>query len=260
MWQRLFRTAAVLGLLLAGGPSIAADKDCAVVLMHGKWGNVRNISFFGDKLRAACDYQSIEMPWSQRRNYDAPYPAALAEIKTQVDAFRKQGYKRVLVAGHSFGANAALAYMAEIGDADGIIALAPGHSPAFMYQRGIGREAVDQARQLVEEGKGSEKVTMEDLNQGRRQTIRMPAEILFSYFDPKGLGHMPSSAARMKKAVPFIWVIGTGDPLYPAGTAYAFDKAPPHPASKYLVVQADHAGTPDVAGGDVLAWIQGLPD
>lgn len=227
--------------------------------MHGKKGNPQHMGFFGSKLEPTCDYKSIEMPWAKRRNYDEPYPVALAEIKAQVDAFRAQGYKRVLLAGHSFGANAALAYMAEIGDVDGVIALAPGHIPQVMYERGIGRDAVDHARGLLASGKGDEILSMDDLNQGKQQSIRMSAKVLLSYFDPKGLGNMPATTARFKRPVALLWVLGTKDPLYPRGANFAFNSAPPHPASKYLVVEADHSGTPDAAASEVLEWIKGLP-
>lgn len=246
-------------LSLLSGQAIAQEKNCAVVVMHGKWGNPQNISFFGSRLAPTCDFKSIEMPWAKRRNYDEPYPVALAEIKAQVGAFRAQGYKRVLLAGHSFGANAALAYMAEVGDVDGIIALAPGHVPEVMYERGIGRDAVDRARELIATGKGDETLSMDDLNQGKRQSIRMSAKVLLSYFDPTGLANMPSMTARFKKPVPLLWIVGTLDPLYPRGADFAFNSAPPHPASKYLVVAADHSGTPNVAVNDALEWIKGLP-
>ena len=100
---------------------------------------------------------------------------------------------------------------------------------------------------------------MLDFNQGQKRQVSMKAKVLLSYFDPQGLGHMPGTTAAFKKPVPLLWVVGTGDPLYRAGAAYAYDKAPAHPASKYLVVQADHGSTPDVAAAEVLAWIQALP-
>ena len=119
--------------------------------------------------------------------------------------------------------------------------------------------AVDKARELVKAGQGSEKLAMDDLNQGKRQSIRMSADVLWSYFDPAGLGHMPGTAASFKKPVPFLWVIGTNDPLYAAGEDFAYRKAPDHPASKYLVVSAGHIDTPDVAAAQVLEWLRGLP-
>jgi pimeloyl-ACP methyl ester carboxylesterase len=126
-------------------PALAQDKGCFLVVMHGKWGNPQYISAFGRKMDAVCSHKSIEMPWSLRRNYDQPYPKALEEIQAEVRKARDAGYSKVVLAGHSFGANAALAYMAEIGDVDGVIALAPGHSPSHMYEQGIGREAVETA-------------------------------------------------------------------------------------------------------------------
>lgn len=248
-----------LALLLVAPAAWAQAKPCAMVLMHGKWGHPNGLAAFGRTQEVACDTKNLEMPWSRRRNYDQPYPVAIAEIAAQVKALREQGYSRVLLAGHSFGANAALAYMATEGDADGVIALAPGHSPAFTYARGIGKAAVDQARQWVQDGKGGDSLEMEDFNQGKARPVRMRAEVVLSYFDPEGLGHMPLSASRFKKAVPFLWVIGTSDPLYASGPTYAYDKAPAHPASQYLVVEADHMGTPDVAAAQVLAWVKGLP-
>lgn len=250
---------ALSGLTLWAPAAIAQPKACAMLLMHGKWGHPNNLAGFGRQMEPACDTQSIEMPWSRRRNYDQPYLVAINEIAAQVKALHDKGYARVLLAGHSFGANAALAYMATQGDADGVIALAPGHSPAFTYGRGIGKASVDQARQMVLEGKGADMLDMEDFNQGKSRPVRMRADVLLSYFDPEGLGHMPLSASRFKKAVPFIWVIGTKDPLYSAGPSYAFEKAPAHPASKYLVVDADHIGTPEVAATQVLEWVRALP-
>ncbi len=259
------RTLAKLFLLLSflalqvGYAFAQEQKSCALILMHGKWHNPTDFGFFGGKLKPTCAYKSIEMPWSKRRNYDQPYPVALANIKAQVEAFRQEGYKRVILVGHSFGANAALAYMAEVGDADAVISLAAGHSPAVMYQRGIGSAAVDKARSLVESGKGNETLSMDDLNQGRRQNISMKATVLLSYFDPDGLGNMPGTATRFKKPVPLLWVVGDKDPLYPLGSGYVFDKAPQHPASRYVVVQADHGSTPDAAVNEVLEWIKSLP-
>ena len=246
-------------LALLAGHCMAQEKECAMVLMHGKWGNSQYLSFFGNRLHPTCDYKSIEMPWSKRRNYDEPYSTALAEIKAQVQNFRQQGYKRVVLAGHSFGANAALAYMKTEGDVDAIVLLAPGHTPSNMYQRGIGKDAVDQARELVASGKGDEYVSMDDMNQGVRQTIRIKAGVLLSYFEPNGLGNMSLTSAAFKKSVPVLWVVGTRDPLFPLGSAYGYDKTPPNASSKFLVVNADHAHTPDVAVEQVVDWLKALP-
>ena len=104
------------GLLMGGlSPALAqtpADgKPCAMIVMHGKWGGPRFLDGFARAMAPSCEAKSIEMPWSGRRAYDAGYPAALQEISAQIKAFRAQGYRRVLLAGHSFGANAALTWL-----------------------------------------------------------------------------------------------------------------------------------------------------
>lgn len=246
--------------LLSIASAQAQDKACAVVMLHGKWGNPQYVQYFARKLDPPCDYKSLEMPWSQRRGYDAPYAQAIADIAAQVRVFRDQGYRRVLLAGHSFGGNAALAYMTEVADVDGVIALAPGHGPRLMYENGISREGVDKARALVAEGKGAETVTIQDLNTGQRRSVRMRADVAVSYFDPDGLGDMPLSATRWKRAVPVLWLIGQQDiPNLRQGPDFIFNKLPLHPASRFLEIPGTHVGMLDHAGEPARAWIQALP-
>lgn len=234
------------------------DKNCALVLMHGKWGSPKNLISFANRLDSVCEVKSLEMPWSGRRSYDQPYPIALAEIDVEVKAFRAKEYKHVLVGGQSFGANAALAYMASVGDADGLIVLAPGHSPKAMYDKNIGKTEVDQARELITAGQGEMRLTIEDVNQGQRRQVSMSANTLFSYFDPDGLGHIPGTTKKLKTAVPVLWVIATADPLFQYGEGYAYANLPAHPKNKYLVVEAGHGNTPDVAANNTLEWLKSL--
>ena len=113
-------------------------------------------------------------------------------------------------------------------------------------------------RQVLVGGQGAQTLTINDMNQGRRRNMAMSAETLLSYFDPDGLGHMPKTSANFKKPVPVLWVMGTQDPLYPAGEAYAFAKLPAHAKSRYLVVEAGHGNTPEVATAGVIEWLKGL--
>lgn len=85
---------------------------------------------FGRRLEPYCAVKSIEMLWSKRRGYDASYPQALQEVAGQVQALRAQGYRRVAVMGQSFGGNAAMAYMAHVGDADAVVVLLRYFDPA----------------------------------------------------------------------------------------------------------------------------------
>jgi len=120
------------------------------------------------------------------------------------------------------------------------------------------RIAVDNARGLVAAGKGDELLDIEDFNQGKKRSMRMRADVLWSYFDPEGLGHMPKTAAGFKRSVPLLWVVGTNDPLFALGADFAYSKAPPNPKSQYVVVNAGHGDIPDVAAAQVADWIKNL--
>lgn len=244
--------------LLCCLPALA--QDCAVVLMHGKWGGPKSpyLKGIAEKMGAVCQVELREMPWSRNRAYDETYEAALEKLAASVAQYRQKGVRRVFLGGQSFGANAAMAYQAQIGNADGVIALAPGHSPSYMYETGLTRSAISLAQELIAQGRPESVVQFTDLNQGEKKTFSIRADVFNSYFRPDGLGNMALSAARFKNPTPFLWVIGTLDPLYPSGAAYAFDKVPAHPASKYLVVSANHATTPEVAADQVVAWLSAL--
>jgi dienelactone hydrolase len=76
--------------------------------------------------------------------------------------------------------------------------------------------------------------------------------------DTADAGALPQLAAGIKQHVPLLWVVGSGDPLHARGEDYAYAKAPPHPASRYVGVKADAAGTPEAATRAVLEWIRAL--
>lgn len=260
--MKSIRLLAALVLALAGAApasAVAQQQACAVVLLHGKWGSPRDIMVFGRRLEPTCEVRALEMPWAQRRAYDQPYPVALRQIEQAVTEFRGKGFRRVIVMGQSFGANAVLAYLASGYAADAAVAIVPGHSPRHMYDNNIGRGAVDRARELVAAGQGSTELTMDDLNGGRRASFRMPAEVLLSYFDPAGLGDIPTSSEAIRKPLPLLWIVGANDPLARLGPGYAYEKIPPHPASRYLTVPGGHLEAAEAAVPQILEWIAQLP-
>jgi dienelactone hydrolase len=208
------------------------------------------------KLEPHCQVKLLEMPWSRNRLYDLPYADGLAQVSQAVAEFRQAGVQWVGVGGQSFGANATLAYLAQGGDANAALPLAPGHVPESFYQLSDVRRSVDAAQQLVLAGQGDTLVEMTDINQGQRRTVKTTATSLWSYFNPVGWGNMKLSAQSVRHAVPVFWAIGTQDPLHAFGSADMYQKLPAHPDSRYLVVQANHATTPEVASDALLAWVK----
>lgn len=121
----LVRRALLLGALAFAASAFAqADgKACVAVLLHGKGGSAQSLATLAKRLQPACGARSPEMPWSARRAQDGDGAAALAEIAAQVKTLRQQGVKQVVLVGQGLGANAAIAYAGNRGDADAIVAL-----------------------------------------------------------------------------------------------------------------------------------------
>ena len=245
-----------LAAALLGHVASAAGNDLGVVLMHGKGGSP---SGYVRELGAALEGKGYlvstpSMPWAQDRIYDATFDQAMREIDREVEALRQKGAKRVVVAGHSLGANAALGYAASRDGISGIIALAPAHTPELAgFQKRVGAD-LGRARALIADGKGKEKYRFSDVNQGRFLEVTATPEAYLSWFDPDGSAVMPKSASSFKASTALLIVAGSGE----RGRDYIFDRAPPHPKSKFVTVAADHFAVPSAAIGEVADWLASL--
>lgn len=256
----MFRFAWILAALLGLATAPAAwsqGGEIGVVLLHGKSSGPKNPVIL--KLASTLEsnghlVSSPNMAWSRTRMYDASFDASMSEIDQAVQALRQQGAKKVFVAGHSMGANAALGYAAHRGGADGIIAMAPGHTPELGSTRDNAASDVRRAKELIAEGKGNEPQQFSDTNQGKQSRVTATADVYLSWFDPDGPAVMPKSAAALKQPLPLLVIEGSRETLA-KGQSYFFTKAPEHPASKFTTVDADHNGLPAESGEVILAWL-----
>ena len=250
----MIRTGLAAFLLLVGSV-VQAAAGIGVVTLHGKWGSPPG-PIAAQLERSGVTVVSVEMPWSAKRQYDVTYEQALGEVKTEVDKLRQLGLKKVVIVGHSFGANAALAYMKVHGDVDGLILFAPGHVPEIWYPKNKGTGSVNQARESVKSGKPEALVSFPDFNTGNRsKEFSRRADIVLSYMDPEGLGNMPLSASKITKAVPVLCVMSTEDRR---GRNYIFDRLPQSEKSRYLETSASHIGTPEAHVGEALEFLKTL--
>lgn len=233
-----------------------------VVLMHGKGGQPGgNIGGLAQTLESLG--VKVVMPvmgWRGSRgqpfNYDVTYEQALRDIDGAVAQLRARGATKIVIAGQSLGANAALAYAArKPSGLAGVIALAPGHTPERMRQPDVAQALAD-ARQHVSAGQGGQRSTFPDVNVGQRFSVSGTYAGWLSYFDPNGAANMPASAARV--TLPLLYVVGRSDPLYSMGRSYIFGRAKAHPKSRYAEVDAGHFDTPDRARGEVVDWLRAL--
>jgi drug/metabolite transporter (DMT)-like permease len=237
----------------------AVAGDLGVVLLHGKGGSPTGyIRGLADALQAkGYPVAAPAFAWSKDRIYDASFEAAMLEIDQAAQELRQKGAKSIVVAGHSLGANVALGYAARREGLAGVIALAPAHSPeSANFARRLSGE-VSRARDLVAAGRGKERLRFGDLNQGQSVAVNATPEIYLSWMDPDGAAVMPRSAAAFKASTPLLVVNGQFD-RSSRGPDYFFDKAPPHPKSKFVVVSSDHFDVPAAAVDVVESWLAGL--
>jgi pimeloyl-ACP methyl ester carboxylesterase len=236
----LLSAAVVLGAM---APASAFDlRGAGVVLIHGKAGGQGPLQPLAQALKArGATVVLPRMSWtSGYRTYDQ----TLGEVQAAVSRLKAGGASRIVLAGHSLGANISMGYAARVGGVDAVVALAPGHRPDFIAsQTG---ESLAQAKAMVAAGQGAQKATFLDFNQGRTFPITTTAEAYLNFFDPSGPAARAAQASGVR--VPTLWVIGTGDrPAMNDRAAYSGTR---------LVVEADHQTTPRVAVAEVIDWLQ----
>lgn len=236
----LLSVAVALGAM---APALAFDlRGAGVVLIHGKAGGQGPLQPLAQGLKArGATVVLPRMSWtSGYRTYDQ----TLGEVQAAVSRLKAGGASRIVLAGHSLGANISMGYAARVGGVDAVVALAPGHRPDFIAsQTG---ESLAQAKAMVAAGQGAQKGRFLDFNQGRTFPITTTAEAYLNFFDPSGPAAQAAQASGVR--VPTLWVIGTGD------RAAMNDRAAY--SGTRIVVEADHQTTPRVAVAEVIDWLQ----
>jgi pimeloyl-ACP methyl ester carboxylesterase len=252
--------AAVLGT--AGGA--LAQSDIGVVLMHGKQSPPGAFADMSAQLRAkGMKVMAPAMPWArgQWERISVTVEAAHQQIDGMVAQLRAQGARRIVVGGHSIGANVALSYAAQRGNVAGVILIAPGHQPPFYYRSMLDfRAALERAAGLVQSGQGGQPFSGPDNNQGRTFTISTTAEVYLSWMSPQRLANMSGQAPRVSPRIPVMMIIGSGDPAFAMAQSSIYQPAAKHAYSKYVAIQGgDHISVLGTAGNYVSEWLQGLP-
>jgi pimeloyl-ACP methyl ester carboxylesterase len=234
-----------------------------VVYLHGKagWPGAMNGGIISGLKEEGAVVAAPEMPWSFHRRYDATYDQAMAEIDAAIAGIKAEGAKRIVLLGHSLGANAAIGYAARHPELAGVVAIAPGHLPDVGSMRSFVSDGVARAKNLIAEGQGNVPQTFPDMAQGIPLTATATPVVYLSWFDPDGPAVIPKNAAVIGAAaspVPLLWVVGKLDPIDRRGPEYAFDALARNPKSKYLEIFAGHLTTALAAKRQVIDWIKGL--
>lgn len=239
----------LLGALSAVAISAPARAEglagVAVILVHGKGGGTGALQ----PLAGALERQGamVSLPLMSWRTAYRTYGSSLDELGAEVARMRQRGARKIVLCGHSLGANVSLGYVAARGGVAGVAALAPGHRPEYVAT--ISGDSLPRAREMARSGRGAQTATFMDFNQGRSFTVTTTADAYLSFFEPDGPAGRAARASGVN--VPILWVVGTRD------RAAMNDRAP-YSTGRRIVVEADHGSTPRVAVAQVVEWISSL--
>jgi pimeloyl-ACP methyl ester carboxylesterase len=272
MMGQIARVTRVLAMALLTSAAVLAGRAEAqekfgVILMHGKDSsasdNRSGLPVIASQLQGqGHKVVTPSMPWAaggwEKIN------VTVEQVYDIIDGYaaqlRSQGVQRIVVGGHSLGANIALSYAVNRGNVAGVVMAGPGHSPGYVYRfNEAGKKAIEHAAELVRSGKGSERITGIDDNQGTSLRISTTAAVYVSWLNPRGLASMDAQAPKLPPSIPLLLVIGEKDPAFSRAKSAYYDPAAKNPYSKYVVVGANHFQTPFAASRQIVELINGLP-
>jgi len=169
----------VVYLMLAAS---AHGETVGFVMMHGKHGTPTQLQQLAEAVsNARFLAERPEMCWSAARIYDRSYLECFADIDAAAVRLKQHGATAIVILGMSLGGNAALGFGARRQDLRGIITLAPAHAPESLLRRAEIAESVAKAQAAAAAGKLNEKVTFDDIDQGKIfPSLPRPQSILVS--------------------------------------------------------------------------------
>jgi pimeloyl-ACP methyl ester carboxylesterase len=255
-------------MIAAAGTSVGAGRSerLGVILLHGKLDDPlerrAGLDMLAANLLAAGHAIALpSMPWSDRGwlTIDRDVPTSLAMIDRLATQLMLHGARRIVLVGHSLGADVALSYAVSRRDVAGLVMAAPSHTPAAAVACDAGaRSALERARTLVAEGHGDDPFIGPDGVQETGRMLVTRAAVYLSWMDPEGLAEMSVQAPRLPASIPLMLVIGRRDPA-DGQAERAVWSAARHPYSRCLPVGAEASTTPRVAQAAIQDWIDGLP-
>ncbi|MBS0541038.1 MAG: alpha/beta hydrolase [Proteobacteria bacterium] len=244
----------------------SAQEKFGIILMHGKQSpptdNRSGLPTIASTLQGHGHKVIMPaMPWSQ--GGWEKISVTVEQVFDMLDGYaaqlRSQGAQRIVIIGHSLGANIGLSYAANRGNVAGLVMAAPGHSPGFVYRSDSGKKSIDRAAELMRSGHGADSYSGIDNNQGTSFTIGTTVAVYLSWLNPRGLASMDAQAPKLPASTALLMVVGEKDPVFGRAKAALYDPAAKNPYSKYVTVGADHVQTPFAASKQIVDWIDGLP-
>jgi pimeloyl-ACP methyl ester carboxylesterase len=262
----MFRTLGWFCLALLWTAQAGAQSDLGVVLMYGKqatWSNTAGLRDMGSTLeKAGAKVALPEMPWGRGgwENIHVTIRQVHAMIDQEVAKLRARGARRIVVGGHSLGANVALSYAVERGNVAGVMLAAPGHRPEGWYQSDKAiHDAVDKVKALYEAGRGKEWFVGPDSNQADRMKLSTTVEVYGSWMSPRGLAAMAYMAPRLPASIPIFVAVSRDEMGFASVEKTIYTPAAKNSYSLYVVTSGPHSRVDFAVSKRATDWMLGLP-
>ncbi len=158
-----------------------------------------------------------------------------AKSITLPPSWKAKGATRIVVIGHSLGANAAIGYAARYPDLAGVVVLSPGHLPEQDNMRSFVSDVVARAKKRSRP-QGNAAI-IPDMAQDIPLTTTATPTVYLSMFDPRDLAvdlaQERGDHWRRTETGAAVWVVGKLDSIDRRGPEYAFNAAAKNPKSTY---------------------------
>jgi len=204
----------------------------------------------------------IESPlcaWSKSKKYSHPVDISLRKcIVPRINRLRKKGADKIVILGNSLGANAAIRAGVIIDGIDAIVAMAPGHTPEHKFTRQNLDTKIRDAKAKISSGNEKAKIEFEDFDQEQKKLLKVSAENFLSWFDPEGKAVMGLNAPKIKAHTAFLWIAGRGDIISDGTGKNIYDSVPPHPKSKFILVEGGHRDVRKFGKNLIIDWLKSL--
>ncbi|TFZ08114.1 alpha/beta fold hydrolase [Ramlibacter humi] len=254
-------TLALLSLFARPGaatprPPAANAGEIGIVLLHGIGATGESMAPLAAKLRAqGWQVVTPDMPYGGPRAFSQPVAEAERIALDAVEQLRKNGAKRIVLAGFSLGGFFA-AHLASRTRADALVAIAP-NGGADMKKLD---DQLRQAHALIAQGAGNQPAKLQDgavVGNDRYDLAAATPSAYVTWFDPQGAMNWKAVWSQVPAGLPVLLVVPRRDlENLRRVKDELWAGLPPDPQHRLYEPRTDHLGAPMASADEMVRWLR----
>jgi len=239
------------------------------ILLHGKHSGAEyaecTLALLNEYLKKDNLTDFSTWPWgvylADDKFYHKPFEYTVEQIDSAINNLKSRGATKIVLVGHSMGANAILYYITQRRQTvDGVVLLAPAHNIHLPLFAKICRWSVERAKELVAAGKGNEEAYFVDYDsRGDVLVIPCTPTNYISMLDPTGSANMVLTSKKLDWPVNMLIISGDKDPTQTYFSDTIFQNLKDKSDKlKYEVVPGDHSSVCWDYFDKITIWVNSL--